>query len=76
MATAKKTAKKKPAEAAAPVQHKLFEAHAGHSSHLCELVSKRQMAKVARAAKDAKYICHICGRGASKASSLCEPVEI
>jgi DNA-binding MurR/RpiR family transcriptional regulator len=82
MATAKKAAKKKaPAAKSADKklvvgEHKLFESHAGHANHLCELVSKRQMAKVARAAKDAKYICHICGRAASKASSLCEPVEI
>jgi len=57
-------------------QHKLFEQHKGHANHLCELVSKRKMAKAALLAKGAKYICHICGRAASKGSSLCEPVEI
>lgn len=57
-------------------KHKLFSAHPGHAQHLCELVNKRQMAKVARAAKGADYLCHICGRAASKGSSLCEPVEI
>jgi hypothetical protein len=57
-------------------EHKLFEKHANHGNHLCELVAKRQMAKVARASKDAKYLCHICGRAANKKSALCEPVEI
>ena len=77
MATKNKTASAKPAPvAAATAKHTLFETHAGHANHLCELVSKRQMAKVANAAKDAKFICHICGRAASKPGSLCEPVEI
>jgi hypothetical protein len=57
-------------------EHKLFKAHAGHAAHMCELVSKRQMDKVATLSKDAKYVCHICGRAAAKAESLCEPVQI
>ena len=57
-------------------QHKLYTKHTGHASHLCELVAKRQMDKVASQSKGAKYICHICGRAAAKASSLCEPVQI
>jgi len=57
-------------------RHKLFEQHAGHSRHMCDLVAKRKMADVARFAKDAKYVCHICGRAAAKAENLCEPVEI
>ncbi len=57
-------------------RHKLFETHAGHSHHMCDLVAKRKMADVARFAKDAKYVCHICGRAAAKAENLCEPVEI
>ena len=57
-------------------QHKLYEKHGGHANHLCELVAKRQMAKAARLSKGAKYICHICGRAAAKAGSLCEPVAI
>ncbi len=57
-------------------EHKLFEKHAGHAQHLCELVAKRRMAEVAKLATGAKYICHICGRAAAKASSLCEPVEL
>lgn len=57
-------------------QHKLYEKHAGHAKHLCELVGKREMAKVARLSKGAKYICHICGRAAAKAGNLCEPVAI
>ena len=62
---------KKPGQA-----HELFKKHTGHSKHLCELVAKRRMDEVAAAAKGAKYLCHICGRAAAKASSLCEPVEI
>jgi hypothetical protein len=50
--------------------------HPGHSEHMCELVGKRQMAKVAKLAAGAKYVCHICGRAASNAKNLCEPVEI
>jgi len=57
-------------------EHKLMAKHTGHSGHLCELVSKRQMAQVAKLSSGAKYICHICGRAASKKSALCEPVEI
>lgn len=57
-------------------EHKLFEQHKGHANHLCELVAKRKMAEVGRLSKGAKYVCHICGRAAAKASSLCEPVEI
>jgi hypothetical protein len=57
-------------------EHKLFEKHTGHASHMCDLVAKRKMAQVARAAQGAKYICHICGRAAAKASGLCEPIEI
>jgi hypothetical protein len=57
-------------------EHKLFTTHGGHGNHLCELVAKRQMAKVAQLSKGAKYVCHICGRAAAKAASLCEPVEI
>jgi len=57
-------------------EHKLFETHAGHAQHLCDLVAKRKMAQVARLAKGAKYVCHICGRAAAKASNLCEPIEI
>ena len=56
--------------------HRLFEVHAGHSHHMCDLVAKRKMADVARFAKDAKYVCHICGRAAAKSDNLCEPVEI
>ncbi|MFQ6131297.1 MAG: hypothetical protein ACE5R4_04620 [Armatimonadota bacterium] len=56
--------------------HKLFKEHKGHGQHLCELTAKRQMDKVATLAKGAKYLCHICGRGAAKASALCEAVEI
>jgi hypothetical protein len=56
--------------------HALFKSHPGHINHMCELVARRQMDKVAGLAKGAKFICHICGRGSSKASSLCEPVEI
>ena len=69
---AKRTSKKLQVPA-----HKLFAKHTGHANkHLCDLVAKRQMAKVAGLSKGAKYVCHICGRAAAKASSLCEPVEI
>ena len=57
-------------------EHKLLKKHAGHENHLCELVQRREMDKVASLTKGALYICHICGRGAAKANSLCEPVEI
>lgn len=57
-------------------EHKLFLKHSGHSNHLCELVTKRQMAKVAKLSKDAKYVCHICGRAAAKPGNLCEPVKL
>jgi hypothetical protein len=57
-------------------QHRLYERHAGHANHLCDLVAKRQMAKVGRLSKGAKYVCHICGRAAAKAASLCEPVAL
>ena len=57
-------------------EHKLFRQHTGHAQHMCELVAKRQMNKVATLSKDAKYVCHICGRAAKSAKSLCEPVEI
>ena len=50
--------------------------HPGHSQHMCELVAKREMAAVAKLSKNAKYICHICGRAASDAANLCEPLEI
>mgnify|MGYP001449059338 CR=1 FL=1 len=56
--------------------HSLFKKHAGHNKHLCELVAKREMDAVAGLSKGAKYVCHICGRAAAKATSLCEPVEI
>lgn len=57
--------------------HKLFTKHSGHTNkHLCDLVAKRQMDRVASLSKGAKYVCHICGRAAAKASSLCEPVQI
>ena len=68
-------AKAKSKKMVAP-EHKLFETHAGHANHLCELVARRQMAKVAKLSKGAKYVCHICGRAAVKASNLCEPVEL
>jgi hypothetical protein len=57
-------------------QHRLTSAHKGHASHMCELVAKRKMADVAKLAKGAKYVCHICGRAAAQASSLCEAVEL
>ena len=57
-------------------EHKLFAKHTGHSNHLCELVTKRQMAKVAKLSKGAKYVCHICGRAAAKAGNLCEPIKL
>jgi hypothetical protein len=57
-------------------EHKLYERHAGHANHLCELVAKRQMAKVGKLSKGAKYVCHICGRASAKASALCEPVAL
>ena len=65
----------KSAKRVAP-EHRLFKKHTGHANHLCELVSKRKMNDVATLAKDAKYVCHICGRAAAKAGSLCEPVLI
>ena len=72
-----KTDKKKKASQKGVVpEHSLFEQHANHGNHLCELVARRQMAKVARAAKGAKFVCHICGRAANKKTALCEPVEI
>jgi hypothetical protein len=57
-------------------EHKLFEKHAGHTKHMCDLVAKRKMADAARLSKGAKYICHICGRAAADGANLCEPVEI
>ena len=57
-------------------EHKLVKAHKGHTNHMCELTSKRQMDKVGRLAKNAKFVCHICGRAAAKAANLCEPVEL
>lgn len=57
-------------------EHELLEDCAGHASHMCEMVAKRQMAKVGRLAKGANYICHICGRAAAKGSNLCEPVAL
>lgn len=56
--------------------HKLTKSHAGHVSHLCELVAKRKMDKVAELSRGAKYVCNICGRAAAQATNLCEPVEI
>ena len=56
--------------------HALMKTHAGHGDHLCELVAKRHMDKVAERSKGANYVCHICGRAAARASSLCEPVLI
>jgi len=57
-------------------EHKLYKTHTGHGKHLCELVRARKMDEVAALSKGAKHVCHICGRAAAKASSLCEPVEI
>ena len=57
-------------------EHKLLKKHAGHGKHLCELVQRREMDQVASLTKGAQYVCHICGRGAAKAASLCEPVKI
>ena len=55
----------------------LSKTHTGHANkHLCDLVAKRQMNRVADLSGGAKYICHICGRAAAKAGSLCEPVAI
>ena len=54
----------------------LYIRHTGHSGHLCEFVAKRRMDKVAKLARGARFMCHICGRAAAKASSLCEPVRI
>jgi hypothetical protein len=34
------------------------------------------MAQVGKLAKGAKCMCHICGRAAVKASSVCEPVKL
>ena len=50
--------------------------HTGHEKHLCELTAKRNMQAVAEAVKGAQYICHICGRAAREATSLCEPVKL
>jgi|GEM_PF-952882 len=71
----KKSAEKGTAARTVP-EHKLLKKHEGHENHLCELVQKREMDKVAALTKGAKYVCHICGRGAARAKSLCEPVEI
>jgi hypothetical protein len=57
-------------------EHKLSSKHPGHSRHMCELVTKRQMAQVAKLSKGAKYVCHICGRAAAKPGNLCEPVKL
>lgn len=57
-------------------EHKLFKKHDGHDEHLCELVRGRQMDRVAELSKGAAYVCHICGRAAATAESLCEPVEV
>ena len=57
-------------------EHELFKKHAGHSNHMCDLVSRRMMDKAATYAENAKYICHICGRAAAKPENLCEPVQI
>jgi hypothetical protein len=52
------------------------ERHQGHERHLCRLVSERRMNEVADLAEGAKYMCFVCGRGASNADNLCEPVEL
>lgn len=54
----------------------LNQPHTGHENHLCELTAKRNMQAVAEAANGARYICHICGRAAKEATSLCEPVKL
>ncbi len=55
----------------------LSKTHTGHANkHLCDLVAKRQMNRVAELSAGAKYICYICGRAATRAGSLCEPVAI
>ncbi len=41
-----------------------------------DLVAHRQMETVAGLSKDAKYLCRICGRAATDADNLCEPVDI
>ncbi|MHC4982289.1 MAG: hypothetical protein ACYTF6_03860 [Planctomycetota bacterium] len=70
-----RAAGKRPARMVVPM-HKLAEKHDGHAKHLCELVSRRQMAKVAKLSKGAGFLCHICGRAAGEARSLCEPVAL
>ena len=52
------------------------ERHQGHERHLCRLVSERRMNEVADLVTNAKYMCFVCGRGASDANNLCEPVEL
>lgn len=73
---AKKAAERSSKKAAGKGAARSYGKHTGHSSHLCELVAKRQMDKVAAAATGAEYMCHICGRAAAKAASLCEPVRL
>jgi len=53
-----------------------FAKHTGHNKHLCELVAKREMEAVGKLSKGAKYMCHICGRAAASAKSVCEPVRL
>ena len=67
---------KKKAKKTVVRKRKLAGEHAGHASHLCVLVAKRQMTRAAKLSKNAKFICHICGRAAARAANLCEPVEI
>ncbi len=58
-------------------EHALSKRHTGHANnHLCDLVAKRQMNRVAELSAGAKYVCHICGRAAARAGSLCEPVAV
>ena len=76
---AKKAAKKSVRKTAARKRsavRKAYSKHTGHASHLCELVARRDMERVASLSKGAGYMCHICGRAAAKASSVCEPVAI
>lgn len=51
--------------------------HVGHEKHLCNLVGMGvTLEEYKKLVKNAAFVCRLCGRVASKAENLCDPVNL
>lgn len=54
--------------------------HSGHNKHLCYLVNlgfqQRRATEYKKLIREPKFVCRKCGRGASDARNLCNPVKL